>query len=540
MLRKALATLPATLDQTYERILCAISEEASEYALRILRWLTFSMRTLSLNEIAEVVAIDITRDPAFDRDEVLEDPLDALGICSSLVTIATVNTYKQGRYRELQTIVLAHYSVQEYLLSDRIKHGRAKQYSLRKFDCHESITRACLKYLLQFKQPQMLPEEVLDDYALATYSAEYWASHLRETDEKVEETVQIAMDLLTPTNCAFLVWNQLNNNHQLPRGKANFELTLEGTSEPLCCAALLGLNSITKRLLDEGADIDLEHGYYGSALHAASLKGFEPVVRTLLDAGANVNLRSGLYGSALQAAVIRNETQTVKTLLDAGADPNLRCRTWESALEAFTCLGDEQMVKMLLKAGTDVNAQGGLFGSALEAASFGNYEETIKLLLDAGANANYGDISARLEMACKWGQKSIVDVLLNTGRGFQDSCLSRALETVAKAGHKDIVEMLLSAGASIPSDSESLWWACVHGNEQLVMKLLDAGATVWNGNFSSEIQIAKKKGHKRIVEMLCDAGTRWSDSRSIEVSKVSFEKEDVSDASKVTTKRKKC
>jgi hypothetical protein len=89
MLRSSLATLPRTLDQTYDRILCAIDEEYSEYAMRILQWLTFSARPLSVEEIAEVVAIDVARDPAFDRDEILEDPLDTLYIYSSLVTITT-------------------------------------------------------------------------------------------------------------------------------------------------------------------------------------------------------------------------------------------------------------------------------------------------------------------------------------------------------------------------------------------------------------------------------------------------------------------
>src|ERR1700753_2034760 len=74
MLRKALATLPPTLDETYNRILCAIDEEDFEYAVRILRWLAFSARPLSVEEISEVVAIDIERDPAFDSEEVLEDP----------------------------------------------------------------------------------------------------------------------------------------------------------------------------------------------------------------------------------------------------------------------------------------------------------------------------------------------------------------------------------------------------------------------------------------------------------------------------------
>lgn len=88
-LRKSLATLPQTLDQTYDRILTAISEEDQDYALRILQWLTFSARPLSVEEVAEVVAIDVAGNRAFNRDEVLEDPLEALNICSSLVTVTT-------------------------------------------------------------------------------------------------------------------------------------------------------------------------------------------------------------------------------------------------------------------------------------------------------------------------------------------------------------------------------------------------------------------------------------------------------------------
>jgi ankyrin repeat protein len=536
MLRKALATLPATLDQTYERILCAISEEESEYALRILRWLAFSEETVSLNELAEVVAIDITRDPAFDWDEVLEDPLDALGICSSLVTIATVNMYKRGKFRELQTIALAHYSVQEYLLSDRIKHGRAKQYSLRKFDCHDYITKSCLKYLLQFNRPQMLSEEVLDDNALAKYSAQYWASHLRETDEKVEETICIAVDLLTLDNPAFLIWSQLYDPDE-PWKEPDFRLELADTLNPLYCAAMFGLSKFSTQLLNAGADVDAQCGMFNSALEAACVRGHEETVKILLDAGANINLQGEDDGMALELACGEGYEQIVRTLLDAGAD---------------------------------VNKQGGQFGNALQAATFWGHEYIVKLLLDAGANGKDGDISAPLGMACEWGHKNIVEMLLNTVAGFQDSRLSRALETVARAGYKEkvemllsasatqqdrdltgaiqkaaveghvqLVKMLLSAGASISSNSTSLWWACTRRNEQLVMMLLEAGATGEDGNFSSEIQITEKRGHKQIVEKLCDARTRWSYSRSIKASKVSSGEEVIGAASRGTTKRKR-
>lgn len=84
-LRKSLAALPATLDETYDRILLAIDNDHSEYALRILQWLAFSARPLRADEIAEVVAIDVKGNRRFDRDQILEDPLDVLKICSSLV-----------------------------------------------------------------------------------------------------------------------------------------------------------------------------------------------------------------------------------------------------------------------------------------------------------------------------------------------------------------------------------------------------------------------------------------------------------------------
>jgi hypothetical protein len=86
-LRKALTTLSQTLGETYERILCAINLEDSDYAIHILRWLAFCCQPLLIEEIAEVIAIDAERNPAFNKDEVLEDPLEVLSICSSLVTI---------------------------------------------------------------------------------------------------------------------------------------------------------------------------------------------------------------------------------------------------------------------------------------------------------------------------------------------------------------------------------------------------------------------------------------------------------------------
>ncbi|OAG10753.1 HET-domain-containing protein, partial [Paraphaeosphaeria sporulosa] len=291
MLRKSLATLPQTLDQTYDCILSAIGEEDSNYAMRILQWLTFSQRPLSVEEIAEIIALDSKRDQSFDRDEVLEDPLEVLNICSSLVTVTVVMTKR--------IVALAHYSVQEYLLSDRIRQGPAKKYGMGKVECQVLITVSCLKYLAQLPQP--LSEETLQTFALALYVARFWSHHLRETEDE-EGVSHLALNLLLENKTAYLTWLQLSNP-DWPEDKPNLEKGAESIAAPLYYAALLNLSTITKMLLDQDAEINDQGGEFGNALQAASQAGHEAIVRTLLESKiTDVNAQGGYYGNALQAA----------------------------------------------------------------------------------------------------------------------------------------------------------------------------------------------------------------------------------------------
>ncbi|KAF1925827.1 HET-domain-containing protein [Didymella exigua CBS 183.55] len=308
MLRKSLATLPQMLDQTYDRILTAISEEDCDYAMRILQWLTFSARPLLVEEIAEVVAIDVARDPAFDRDEMLEDPLEALDICSNLVTIIPNSTQR--------IIALAHYSIQEYLVSDRIKQGQAKQYSMQEAKCHSAILKSCLVYLLQLQQP--LSEETLKASALARYAAEFWSSHLQNVGEEADEVTPVVMSFMSMDNPAYLTWIQLCDPDH-PYRKPDLGKSLECVATPLYYAALLGLSTITRLLLYQGADVNAQGGEYGNALYAASVEGHEQVVKMLLDKGADVNAQGGEYGNALYAASVEGHEKVVRMLRDAGA-----------------------------------------------------------------------------------------------------------------------------------------------------------------------------------------------------------------------------
>jgi ankyrin repeat protein len=447
MLRKSLATLPQTLDQTYDRILTAISEQDRDFAMRILQWLTFSARPLSVKEVAEIVAIDVAREPAFDRDEVLEDPLEALNICSSLVTV-TSNKAKRRSKPARQVIALAHYSVREYLVSDRIKQGSAKQYSMQEVECHSAIATGSLKYLMQFQQP--ISDDVMESFVLARYSAEFWSSHLQKTGDKIEHVSQLATSLMAIEKPVYLTWIRLCDLERSSQ-KPNMGRSLDDVATPLYYCALLGLRIVTRLLLDRGADVNAQGGLFGNALQAASAKGHEQIVTMLLNEGARANAQGGYYGDALQAASLKGYERIVTVLLNEGANVNAQDGLYGNALQAASLEGHEQIVTVLLNEGADVNAQGGDYGNALQAASAEGHEQVVTILLDRGAdvNAQGGLYGNALQAASITGREQIVTILLDKGAdvNVQGGYYSNALQAALNEGQEQIVKMLLDAGA---------------------------------------------------------------------------------------------
>jgi hypothetical protein len=346
-LRKSLATLPPTLDETYDRILSAISEDDLQYAVPILRWLTFSARPLLADEVAEIVAINLEDEARFDPEEVLEDPLDVLNICSSLVTMTTDKDGEMGSARQI--VVLAHYSVKEYLLSDRIRKGSAAHYGMQNAACHDAIARSCLGYLLHFQGPELLRHDNAKEFRLAEYSARFWIKHAQTAGEQLEGYAQEAMVMFWERKDTYLNWLRIHNPDQ--KWKApDFKKGLESLPAPLYYASLGGLRRVVKLLVDKSVDVNAQGGDYGNALQAASAGGHEQVVKMLLDKGANINAQGGYYGNALQAASYVGHQQVVKMLLDKGADVNAQGgRRYSNALQAASYVGHEQVVKILLK-----------------------------------------------------------------------------------------------------------------------------------------------------------------------------------------------
>jgi hypothetical protein len=417
------------LDETYERILLAIDEEYRDIAVEALRWLCFSEVVLTIEELAEAAVFSATvKSPpkecplkvSFDRDDLIQDPLDIMSILSGLVVYRLPDDrsdnsdddvddsdmdedlYLQPEIDKTESkILLSHFSVKEYLVSGRLD-SRVDRFAIDERRSHEILATKCLYFLLYCQEFLEYSHKTFYGYhptfqsLFFYYASESWLYHARtvEYESKLSYLIISLFELEQPLKGLFL--RRLEDEQK------------SGAATPLYIATHLGLHWLCKKLIENGADVNMQGGFYGNPLQAAaSVMGRENVVQLLLHRGANVNLRGGYYGSALQAATWVGKESIIKLFLDHGANVNMQGGPYGYPLRAALFAGKENIVQLLLDHGADVNIEGGLNRNSLHAAIQYGRESTFHLLLGHGA-----DISIQI--------------------GYYDKVLDRYYETIAR------------------------------------------------------------------------------------------------------------
>jgi len=86
---KQLAKLPKDLNETYDRILGRIQEQDREDAVKLFQWLAFSIRPLTLSELAEAIQVDFESQylPWFNSKRRYDDAEDILRVCPGFVSM---------------------------------------------------------------------------------------------------------------------------------------------------------------------------------------------------------------------------------------------------------------------------------------------------------------------------------------------------------------------------------------------------------------------------------------------------------------------
>lgn len=87
-----------------------------------------------------------------------------------------------------------------------------------------------------------------------------------------ERITLLSMELVDPSNNAYMNWIRLHDPDYPWRKSPNMMLDVASIASPLYYMSLVGLVETVRCLLKNGAGVNAEGGLYGNALQAASRK----------------------------------------------------------------------------------------------------------------------------------------------------------------------------------------------------------------------------------------------------------------------------
>ncbi|KAL8669025.1 MAG: hypothetical protein Q9168_006366 [Polycauliona sp. 1 TL-2023] len=563
-LDKALNNLPKSLDETYGRILCSIDEESADYAFTMLQWLTYSRRPLSVEELAEVLAIRTDTDggPWFDPAARFPEPSEVLSILSSLVTTEDPQwpgdsewpgDFQWPGYSPI--VRFAHFSVQEYLTSDRIKSHAVRRYAIRESIATQHIAHATCAYLIHLGEfdTSWDPVQLIMYWPLFNFANQNWAEQLQMLDKEAIPN-KLVMKLL-------LTFHGLEEKSTIRQKMACYHHSVGGVSHEvympvdhlLGWAAWLGLPELVESLLLAGENINSRSKLCGNALLAAiSGNADEDLLHLLLTKGSEVNAKSSTESrafpnsSALHIAIVRKNVPATRMLLEYGADANAQGSNGP-ALHMACRARNLETVALLLRHGADVNIEvvehvfGQTSTTPLTAVLHGpgdvlrgrgdsseiNIAPVIQLLLDHGADVNlenragtnlagmcwFQDWCTALQIAIFYDHSTAVDLLLHAGADVNlETSRGTALTAAIDTSNEVYVRKLIDSGANVnaidPSGATGLSAACGRGLYEIARLLLQNGANMYLGKSIScaTLHAACCCGDFRVVKLLLDQG----------------------------------
>jgi len=377
---KQLKKLPGSLDAIYDeamkRITCQVKgedmdedtegiaskkKEDASIAKKVLSWLSYARRPLSLAEIQHAIAVEPTTTSLSKRDFIPEDIL--ISVCAGIVIVE----------KESNIIQLVHHTAHEYFLKKRTVHFP---------DAERDIANACLTYLsfdsLTDQHPKTVDDvnPLLEENALLDYAAWNWADHAREVSDSVMEAALKFLEDTSRTSLCFLVikarlfrildLSQIHSDDgsglhlcarfgmdrmlaRMLESKPKVDVKDSNGRTPLWIAAERGKVAVAELLISNDAAVDAEDQWGQTPLSRAAEKGYEAMVRLLVEHGAAVNPEEDphLYKTPLWIAAENGYENVVEYLHSKGASVDV-VYGGETPLGVATTNGNEAVVKLLL------------------------------------------------------------------------------------------------------------------------------------------------------------------------------------------------
>ena len=521
-LRHTLEELPKSLDETYKHILNDINNANRVHAYRLLQCLAVALRPLRVEELAEVLAFDLTTGgiPKLNTDWRWEDQEEAvLSACSSLVSVIVDDD-------GARLVQFSHFSVKEFLTSDRLASymEEVSKFYIPVEPSHTILALTCLGVLLCLDDHTN--EDSVDHIPLYHYATKYWARHalVGNVESQIKDTLDYFFDMDYPH---FSALARLVHRYDLLRVSVyDYEepTGLPRSAAPLYFAAWRGLQGLVERLISK----DPQHlnqlgGVLGTPLHASVLGGRIEVCQLLLAHGADVNSRCGDNWTPLHVALDIRHLKIAKWLLSHGADVNSQEKRGWTPLHLAADNGHIEACRMLLEHNAEVDSRSNNGHTPfLTAWKSGRNPDILQLFLDYNADARlyYEKGDTPLHFAAENGLLKLAQTLLNRNvevdsRGSH-GCTP--LHWASVSGHPDVVQLLLDHNANPylrDADGDTpLHCAAFGGQLEVVLLLLKLNVDVNSRNvkgltplhFASMVSWGGSQPSASVVRLLLDYG----------------------------------
>ena len=467
--------MPLGLDQTYEgnwKSIQKLPELDRTRALDILRWLTFGIRPLTVQELVEALNIEIDENSEVFCEDDLPADIDVeyvnneiKGLCRSFIDIRDETGNTSPR---MNTVHLAHGSVREYLITILpvpLRTGPYPKQDVKVAAHHAMLASHCLRYLNHDGAWDTNEDRTYRSFT--TYAVRSCFKHVQRSSVDHQDYGGVSGLLhkfLRSDNVCFRKWQKqyedIDGGYEDGDDDKPEATTPQHKPSAIYYACLFSLIPTLEQLLDvEDDSINSVGGPTGTPLQLACVRGMEAIFELLIRHGADSTVRGGPLGTAINAAASTGHSVIVRSLLEReDTTSQSRSRILEAVKTAATN-GYLGIVKLLLDGGasafpepeSDREKLKCLSDSLYVAAEHGHLL-VVKLLLERGANIDHHsqfDDQAPLHVAVYEHQLEVVVELVERGANVAlcDQGGYTPLHVSADLGYTEIAAYLLSHGA---------------------------------------------------------------------------------------------
>ncbi|KAF7339002.1 hypothetical protein MVEN_01976400 [Mycena venus] len=414
---KTLTLLPADLFGIYSHFFTwAKGTLPTVFIQAIFRWLVFSTRPLTLEELADAIAFPLS-DPNFDFSDPTKSIYDPnyrpgnyaiFKVLEGLIAIKHDGSAKPS-------IVLAHSSVKDYILSPEFQWEFGTVINLTKDVSHKFIAQTCIRYLLLFAVGNhSMTLDTLPDYPISLYAAKYWFHHLRFcNDQDQGALLPLTMHLLEDGS------SQHAALYRLCPFPWHVTCVWDGPISPaLCMCSEMGYTEGVRFLLIEhNTPIDQATEDGKTALHLASKKGNLDIARLLIEHNASVDLATKDGETALHLALEEGHLNIARLLIEHSTSIDQATNDGRTAFHIALLKGHLDIAQLLIAYGTSVYQATSNGQTALHLASRKGQLDVARLFIEHGLSVKQAtnESSTTYIFSSLPPDQSLVRVLLQLG-----------------------------------------------------------------------------------------------------------------------------